>query len=364
MRMADAEQLRLLEQGVAAWNAWRETHPEVRRPNLAHTNLAAVNLHGANLRRANLKDAKLRGADLRRADLFQANLRGADLREAKLREAKVRQAHLEGADLREAILLRTNLSEAHLEGADLRGANIRQANLSEAHLQGAKLEGAILHAATLVETNLEQANLTGSHVYGIAAWNPKLDGAIQSDLVITRENEATITVDDLEIAQFIYIMLDNQKIRNAIDTLTSKAVLILGRFTDERKAVLDALRNELRKHNYLPILFDFDKPVSKDVTGTIETLARMARFIVADLTDPSSIPHELATIVPFLRTTPILPLRRAGSGGYSMFDDYQRAYALWVLTTYEYTNEQALIAALPDVIAPAEKRAHELRTSP
>ena len=36
-------------------------------------------------------------------------------------------------------------------------------------------------------------------------------------------------------------MLHNQKIRDVIDTITSKAVLILGRFTDERKAVLDAL---------------------------------------------------------------------------------------------------------------------------
>jgi hypothetical protein len=39
-------------------------------------------------------------------------------------------------------------------------------------------------------------------------------------------------------------------------------VLILGRFTDERKAVLDALREELRKRNYLPILFDVEKPRS------------------------------------------------------------------------------------------------------
>ena len=35
-----------------------------------------------------------------------------------------------------------------------------------------------------------------------------------------------------------------------------KTVLILGRFTAERKAVLDALRDELRKRNYLPILFE------------------------------------------------------------------------------------------------------------
>ena len=60
-----------------------------------------------------------------------------------------------------------------------------------------------------------------------------------------------------------------QKIRDVIDTITSKAVLILGRFTPERKAVLDALREELRKRDYLPILFDFEKPASKDLTGTV-----------------------------------------------------------------------------------------------
>ena len=81
--------------------------------------------------------------------------------------------------------------------------------------------------------------------------------------------------------------------------------------------MLDAIREELRKHDYIPVLFDFDKPASKDITGTVETLARMARFIVADLTDPSSIPHELATIVPFLRTTPVLPTKVRGSEGYA-----------------------------------------------
>jgi hypothetical protein len=34
-------------------------------------------------------------------------------------------------------------------------------------------------------------------------------------------------------------MLHNQKIHDVLDTITSKAVLILGRFTAERKAVLD-----------------------------------------------------------------------------------------------------------------------------
>jgi len=66
-------------------------------------------------------------------------------------------------------------------------------------------------------------------------------------------------------------------------------VLILGRFTDERKAVLDALREELRKRDYLPILFDFDVPARRDITETMSLLARMARFVVADITDAKSI---------------------------------------------------------------------------
>src|SRR3712207_7199536 len=47
-----------------------------------------------------------------------------------------------------------------------------------------------------------------------------------------------------------------------------------------------------------PILFDFEGPTSQNVTATVLTLARLARFIIADLTDPSSIPYELGRIVP------------------------------------------------------------------
>jgi hypothetical protein len=95
-------------------------------------------------------------------------------------------------------------------------------------------------------------------------------------------------------------MINKQKVRDVIDTITSEAVLILGRFTEERKTVLHALREELRKRNYLPILFDFDVPATRDITETVSLLARMARFIIADLTDPSSIPKELEAVVPGL----------------------------------------------------------------
>src|SRR6266496_1120658 len=185
-------------------------------------------------------------------------------------------------------LIGVNFSEADLSFVNLSEANLYQANLTYANLIYANLSKADLRRSSLVDTNLSYANLTNCSVYGISVWNVQTEGAIQDDLVITRRDEPMITVDNLEVAQFIYLLLNNQKIRQVINTVTSKVVLILGRFTDERKRVLDALRVELRKHNYTPVLFDFEKPASRDLTETVSTLAHLARFIIVDLTDPSS----------------------------------------------------------------------------
>jgi hypothetical protein len=141
-------------------------------------------------------------------------------------------------------------------------------------------------STNLLNANFTNADLSGCRIYGVSAWGLKLEGAKQQNLIVTQEDEPEITVDNIEVAQFIYLMLKNEKVRDVIDTITSKVVLILGRFTAERKTALDALREELRKRNYLPILFDFDVPATRDITETVSLLARMARFIIADLTDP------------------------------------------------------------------------------
>lgn len=54
-------------------------------------------------------------------------------------------------------------------------------------------------------------------------------------------------MDNIEVAQFVFLILNNAKIRSVIDTITSKVVLILGRFSSKRKPVLDALRSQLRE---------------------------------------------------------------------------------------------------------------------
>lgn len=250
-----------------------------------------------------------------------------------------------------------------LTGADLTGAYLGGATLSYADLTGATFSKATLSGAILVGTNLANTILKGCSIYGISAWDVQLDGAEQLNLTITRADQPNITLDNLEVAQFIHLLLNNKKIRNVIDTITSKVVLILGRFTPERKVVLDALRDELRKQNYLPVLVDFDKPASRDLTETVSTLAHLARFIVVDLTDPSSAPHEVATIIPQC-IVPVQPLLLQDDATprheYAMFQDLRSRYH-WVLPTYQYKDIASLFASLKvHVIFPAEQKAKEL----
>jgi uncharacterized protein YjbI with pentapeptide repeats len=411
--MANPEHLAKLKEGVEAWNQWRKTHPIVAdfsEADLSRANLSDANLNEADLSRANLSDANLNEADLGQANLNGADLGGANLYLAYFRGAKLQRAYLRGADLNRADLREAdlrgaffgevvfhfanlngaNLSGANLSGADLTGADLGQADLgganlgkaslrnailresylgdanlgatdlSGADLSGADLSGADLSGARLIGTIFEQANLTGCVVYGISVWDVRLEGAIQSNLVVTPKQECAIQVDNLEVAQFVYLLLNNERIRHVIDTITSKVVLILGRFTEERKAVLDALRDELRRRDYLPVLFDFQKPDSKDLTGTVTTLANMARFIIADLTDPSSVPHELAMVVPGT-VVPVQPILSVGQREYAIFPDLRRRHH-WVLEPYQYESEQSLMEHLVDgVIAPAEAKAKELR---
>jgi uncharacterized protein YjbI with pentapeptide repeats len=403
--MADQSHLDILQQGVEAWNSWRKRNPSMD-PDLSGVNLWGANLSGAdlsgadlsgvdfsrvdlsgtNLSRANLWGVDLSGVDLSEVDLSEAILSGVDLSEAILSEANLSGVDLSGVDLSGANLSSlpfaiigadltgANLSGADLSGADLTEADLTGANLSEASLIGAKLSRANLSEAILSEANLSDANLTnsvlvktdlqratlvGCRIYGISAWNLKLEGAKQQNLNVTDYEEPAIMVDNLEVAQFIYLLLNNERIRQVIDTITSKVVLILGRFTPERKAVLEAIRDSLRQHDYLPVLFDFDKPTSRDLTETISTLAHMARFIIADLSDARSLPQELQAIVPDLPSVPVQPLVLASDEEYGMFEHFKRYH--WVLEVYRYDDPDEVLTSLETkIISPAEAKAREL----
>jgi hypothetical protein len=346
--MANAEQLKILRQGTKAWNKWMvenpDEHIDLSKADLRGANLIRANLTGADLSKADLIYADLSGADLSKVDLSGAKLMGADLNGANLS-----WAHLNGADLSKADVFEAYLSGANLTGAYLGGALLIEAYLGGAYLNGADLSKADLSRAVLVETNLERAILASCKIYGVSAWELKLEDATQNDLVITPPDQPAITVDNLEVAQFVYLLLHNEKIRDVIDTIGKKAVLILGRFTPERKAVLDALRIGLRQRGYLPILFDFEKPSTRDFTETIKILAGMSLFVIADISNPRSSPLELQATIPDYMV-PFVPIIQVGEEPFSMFRDLHIQYKRWVLAPLIYDSLDGLIRVLDTAI--------------
>ena len=364
--MANRQQLSILKQGSLPWNEWRKKNPDVR-PDLQEASLAGANLRGANLSGANLGGAELASTDLQEVNLLgatavEANLHEANLHKADLGFADLTFAYLSNANLTSARLWKADLTAAKLTGADLSGANLTMAMLRETDLTGANLYEAILNYAILVETNLRQANLTGCSVCGLSAWNIHLEGANQANLVITFPSEPTIMVDTLDVAQFIYLLLNNKHIHEVITSITSNIVLILGRFTPERKPILEAIRDELRERHYTPMLFNFEKPLSRDFSESLRTLARIAHFIIADLSLHKSISQELRAILPGTAVS-VQPLLNGSRRLYNMFPDFKQ-YP-YVLPGYRYNGLVDLQATFEEkVIKPAEEKAKELeRTS-
>lgn len=324
--MAKKKHLDILMQGAVIWNRWRNRYPKIK--------------------------PDLRGEDLREIDLDGVNLNGADLV----------GVDLGNVDLSKTSFVWADLASAYLGGAVLCGTDLTYADLSWTDFRDANLSGASLELAKMFKTKLQRAIITDCRVYGVSAWELELEGAIQKNLVITRENTPIITVDNLEVAQFIYLLLNNDRIREVINATTTKLVLILGRFTCERKAVLNAITEELRKSGrYIPVLFDFEAPATRNTHETIMTLAYLSRFVIADITDAKSIIEELDSIVPNLTSLPVQPLLQRGFEPWGMYEHYQ-PYP-WVLDIYRYENLEDLIASLETkVVAPAEVKAKELTT--
>ena len=396
----DQEQLDLLRRAAAAadstiWNDWRKRNPEVRPAlrglempgvdlsgvDLSNANLFRANLAGAVLRRAKLSGATLVYARLERAhldhaeilnaNLEEANLAGAQLPGAVLRHSELTAASFTGANLRganlgriegedvifsdadlfEADLEKADLWMANLSGAKLMGSTLRDANLNQANLAGADLSGADLIRARVTGVNLCGATLHGARIYGLSAWDVRTDGETkQRELSIAPPGQPSrIKVDDIEVAQFINLLIDHSKLRKVITAVANRGVLILGRFADPpRKALLEALANAARERGLLPIIYDFEAPPEQDWTETVLTLASLSLFVIADITRPVSVPLELQATVPNCMV-PFVPVHKKGEPAFSMFKNLQKKFD-WVLPVVRYGSEEMLVASFDEAI--------------
>jgi Pentapeptide repeats (8 copies) len=247
------------------------------------------------------------------------------------------------------LLVDADLYRAEMSGAVLGQAGLTRANLSSANLTNAYLERAYLVEANLSRTKLAKAKLAGAvlepfcKTYGAFVWKVNLTRAQQLYLQITPGGESPLSIDCMEAAQIIYLLMDNKKIDELIPILSKKAVLLLGRFTEGRKEILDMIRTELRKLEWLATVFDFERPSSRNLTETVTLLVGWSRFIISDLTKPRSNPLELQQIIPQWKI-PLLPIIQEGENEFAMFRDLFQ-YP-WVAPTVTYKDTDGLCRVL------------------
>lgn len=426
--MSNPEHIEILNQGVEAWNKWREMNqdvkPDLSDANLEKRNLRKVNFRDANLCRTSFSGAKLNGADfcnaianeanfseyehnivedgmnvvfitgqtdylsrskrtnlsnakivdakfngtiltkaiLRGADLSGSEFIGSDLSESEMVNAKFSDSNLSKATLRKSKMNFADFLDANLSDAILSESEFVQANFMLANLTGAIFNKADLRGANFIETKIDNAVFSESKVYGINTWRMSGECKEQNNLIISEiDDNHRITVDNIKIAQFLYLILNNYEIRDVLNSVTSKIVLILGRFSiPERKEILDELRNKIRENDLLPIVFDFSRLNDRDFTETIQTLAGLSLFVIADITNPKSSPLELQATVPDYQI-PFVPIIQAGEKSFSMMADLQSKYN-WVLDTLVYDTKENLAKAVKSgIIDPAMEKHNELR---
>jgi len=309
-----------------------------------------ANLSGTHSSGAMLRGSKFHGANLSRCRLSpQANLMETDLSRTIAIDADLSGSNFERADLTGACLIRANLSEAYLFRAEMTAADLRSANL----------QGADLIRTDLIKADLRHADLSDARIYGVAAWDLQTDKeTLQTNLIVTWPGDPVIRVDSIELAQFLYLLLNHEKLRATINSVAERGVLLLGRFGGGGLEVLRATAAELRKAKYLPMIFDFDRPRDRNYTETVKTLVGLSRFVIVDLSGPS-VPQELYATIPHFKI-PFIPIIEEGRPVYAMFADLLE-YP-WVLRPeLRFANTDELLAMLPTrVIAPAEAM-HEQR---
>ena len=337
--------------GAAAWNKWQEENkfpPHFARPSWYECrDERGMQIKGRN-------ELDFSGIHLTNASVHLAFAEGLNMRNAEVVGCHFEEGDFSRADFSNTTFVNTKFNKTILTDAVFEGATFINCNLNRVNL---------------VNADFRLKEIRETVVYGISAWDLKTDPAMkQSRLVIEKSYELysdliasgkiPMMVDDIEMAQFVYYLSSHKNMRNMINILNSKGVLLLGKFKDGGLERLYSLMDWFKARNYTPMLFDFERPNSLDYTETVITMAGLAKFIVADLSG-GSVPQELyATLSSFQKPVIVYSDQPA----YSMFKDIKRKNRF----SFEivFSDEKDLYAKMEHSVKEAElghaQLAHDL----
>jgi hypothetical protein len=262
----------------------------------------------------------------------------------------------------DCILYEADMSGAGFPGADFSGSMIRKTYCKGTDFSRATFVDCVLNNSTFIGTDFSGATLEGCNVYGVSAWEIRVDElTIQKELFLHRDNfsrkdigqssDVLSYVDDLALAQFFYFLNQPDGFGKSLKQLNKRSVLLLGKFKEGGLELLKTVGEMLRRRNYIPIVFDFDPSAHSNLIENVTTMAGLSRFVLANL-EGGSVPAELARVTANYRNPVIGWIHDdKHEGVYAMFKDVA---ALENVQYFTYTNELNLESQLDKVIAKAE----------
>jgi uncharacterized protein YjbI with pentapeptide repeats len=282
-----------------------------------------------------------------------------------LKDVMIHNAFAEGLNIQKSVF-----EDVYFDDGDFSRANFCNCQFINTKFNKTIFTDANFNGATFINCNLNRVNLTNAKfqvkeiketvIYGISAWDIEIsEDSIQSKLVIEKtyslyseiiaEGRIPLMVDNIELAQFIYYLSNHKKLRDTINILNNRGVLLLGKFKDGGLERLYKLRDWFSDQNYLPMIFDFDRPSSLDYTETIVTLSGLSKLVVADLSG-DSVPQELhAILTNFVKPVIVYHDKVA----YSMLKDLKRKNKYFHDIKFDGT-EKNLLTLLPAKLKEAE----------
>ena len=341
-----------LKEGSSSWNLWTQslikelsTIKTYSKKPLRNTPIQQFSLKIAELPRLEFENRYFFGFNFSRIkwnhlDCKNTTFKNCNFSKSDLTSAIFNHCVFENCNFEKSNLINSNLNFTEFNNCNFNNCNLSKSEQFLTVFESCTMLNASLMWSRLIGTKISNSSICNSKIFGASIWDLKLYNSITRDLIISKRNEPEIKIDNIEIAQFIYLLLNNQKLRDVITTLTSKIILILGRFTEERLKILESIKESLTYEGFVPILFTFEPSPNRDLTETIQLLANISKLVIADISDPKSIPQELSHIIQTIPSLPIQPIIVFGQREYSMFEHWTR-YS-WVRPIFEYRNENHL----------------------
>ena len=273
--MIDHDTLELLSKSSAAsWNNWRKSN-EFSPLDLSNANLSNRFLNEFDFSYCNLINTSFKNSELKKAAFKNSDISYAEFSESNLSDAYFLDTLSLRTQFNYSLFRNTKFQNFDAISADFTGSKLHNVSIDSSKIDFCIFEAAIFENTTIsktslmvssfyktdlsyskfldcrfkgslfIKTNVEQSTFENCNIFGISCWKISGTPRLTKNLNISDYKEPPITLDNLENAQFLYLLLSNSRIPSVIDSLTTKIVLILGRFSDQQNSILDLIRYKI-----------------------------------------------------------------------------------------------------------------------